>query len=97
MTVIAVADDHMSPQDFILHLHSTNRENRTCHWGFDPSHWRSYIHLNEAAYFRGREKMAAEVKSALDALDEFKHRFAHPKLKRKHQHQQVRVSEFALL
>ena len=34
-----------SPRDFILHLHPANRESQTCHWGFDVSHWRSYLHI----------------------------------------------------
>ena len=34
-----------SPRNFILHLHPENRESQTCHWGFDASHWRSYLHI----------------------------------------------------
>ena len=36
---------HFSPRDFILHLHPANRESHTCHWGFDVSRWRSYLHI----------------------------------------------------
>ena len=85
------SDEHLSPQDFILHLHSTSRENRTCHWGFEPSNWRSYLHLNESAYY-GRNSSssnneddpvaASEVKLALRDLEEFKQRFRRS-LKRK--------------
>lgn len=30
------------PQKFVTHSHG-QKENRTCHWGFDSSNWRSYI------------------------------------------------------
>lgn len=33
-----------SPQTFVCHAHR-NLENRTCHWGFDSSNWRSYLLL----------------------------------------------------
>ena len=36
----------MDPQNFVRHLHS-ERENQTCHWGFDASHWRSYVHISD--------------------------------------------------
>ena len=36
---------HLSPREFILHLHPANRETQTCHWGFDVSNWRSYLHI----------------------------------------------------
>jgi hypothetical protein len=35
-----------SPQKFVCHVHHF-RENRTCHWGFDSSNWRSYILIAE--------------------------------------------------
>lgn len=35
-----------SPQTFVCHAHR-NLENRTCHWGFDSSNWRSYLLLVE--------------------------------------------------
>nr|CAD7463005.1 unnamed protein product [Timema tahoe] len=31
-----------SPQKFVCHVHRS-QENRTCHWGFDSSNWRSYL------------------------------------------------------
>lgn len=32
----------LSPQRFVRHAHGA-LENRTCHWGFDSSNWRSYL------------------------------------------------------
>lgn len=32
----------MSPEEFVCHGHH-GQELRTCHWGFDASHWRSYL------------------------------------------------------
>ncbi len=70
----------LEPVDFVLHLHS-GRENRTCHWGFDADHWRSYVHVDEDAYCA---EDSAEAEAAARAnLDQCKRRFAHPKLKRK--------------
>ncbi|XP_066595166.1 ski oncogene [Prorops nasuta] len=34
-----------SPQRFVRHAHRS-LENRTCHWGFDSSNWRSYLQLS---------------------------------------------------
>ena len=39
----------MDPQSFVRHLHS-ERENQTCHWGFDASNWRSYVHISDIYY-----------------------------------------------
>lgn len=64
----------LDPQDFIRHLHSSSRENRTCHWGFDPAHWRSYLHLQEDAYDSKKE-----LDEAVDHLKRFKRRFRLPK------------------
>ncbi|XP_053673569.1 ski oncogene-like [Anopheles nili] len=36
-----------SPQKFVCHQHEP-QEIRTCHWGFNSSNWRSYIHVAEA-------------------------------------------------
>ena len=33
------------PAKFVCHSHGRNRENRTCHWGFDSANWRAYLHL----------------------------------------------------
>lgn len=35
----------LSPQRFVRHTHGAS-ENRTCHWGFDSSNWRSYLLLS---------------------------------------------------
>lgn len=48
----------LDPQSFVRHLH-TDRENQTCHWGFDAAHWRSYVHISDA-YRRG------EISSLVD-------------------------------
>lgn len=34
----------LSPHRFVRHAHGS-AENRTCHWGFDSSNWRSYLLL----------------------------------------------------
>uniref|UniRef100_A0A182NTE3 c-SKI SMAD4-binding domain-containing protein n=1 Tax=Anopheles dirus TaxID=7168 RepID=A0A182NTE3_9DIPT len=36
-----------SPQKFVCHQHEP-QEIRTCHWGFNSSNWRSYIHVAES-------------------------------------------------
>ncbi|KAK5641794.1 hypothetical protein RI129_010341 [Pyrocoelia pectoralis] len=33
-----------TPQQFVCHVHR-DLENRTVHWGFDSSNWRSYLHI----------------------------------------------------
>ena len=76
----------MDPQEFILHLHVSRRENRTCHWGFDPAHWRTYLHLDEDAHRWTGEADEEERAEAMRRLDEVKRRFTgamHPRLKRK--------------
>ena len=78
----------MDPQEFILHLHVSRRENRTCHWGFDPAHWRTYLHLDEDAHRWGTGEADGEAEraEAMRRLDEVKRRFTgamHPRLKRK--------------
>ena len=42
---LCILAKHFSPREFILHLHPANRETQTCHWGFDVSNWRSYLHI----------------------------------------------------
>lgn len=34
-----------SPQKFVGHVHR-QKENRTCHWGFDSRNWRDYLHVS---------------------------------------------------
>ena len=82
----------LDPQSFVRHLH-TDRENQTCHWGFDASHWRSYVHISDVYYKKSDsddsdspctssdEKISPE--KAQSMLDEIKKRFNHPKLSRK--------------
>ena len=83
----------LDPQSFVRHLH-TDRENQTCHWGFDASHWRSYVHIADIYYKKhdhnkvddsptssDNEKISPE--KAQSMLDEIKKRFNHPKLSRK--------------
>ena len=86
----------LDPQDFVRHLH-TDRENRTCHWGFDPVHWRCYIHLDETVYKKSKKsdqepektgleepnKTGLSVADAQDILSDVKSRFVHSTLKRK--------------
>lgn len=36
----------LSPQKFVCHAHH-QKENRTCHWGFDSLNWRAYILLED--------------------------------------------------
>ncbi|KAF5270623.1 hypothetical protein FQA39_LY01361 [Lamprigera yunnana] len=35
-----------TPQQFVCHVHR-ELENRTVHWGFDSSNWRSYLHISK--------------------------------------------------
>ena len=35
-----------SPRHFVLHSHRS-MEYRVCHWGFDSSNWRHYLHVPE--------------------------------------------------
>ncbi|VDK67820.1 unnamed protein product [Gongylonema pulchrum] len=37
-----------SGEKFVSHSHSTNEVRGVCHWGFDSSNWRCYLHLDEA-------------------------------------------------
>ena len=91
---LKLAGTMLDPQSFVRHLH-TDRENQTCHWGFDASHWRSYVHIADIYYKKNdhnkvddsptssdNEKISPE--KAQSMLDEIKKRFNHPKLSRKH-------------
>ena len=57
MSGISFAGVLLDPQSFVRHLH-TDRENQTCHWGFDATHWRSYVHISDA-YYKRRESSTA--------------------------------------
>uniref|UniRef100_A0A182PJQ5 c-SKI SMAD4-binding domain-containing protein n=1 Tax=Anopheles epiroticus TaxID=199890 RepID=A0A182PJQ5_9DIPT len=50
-----------SPQKFVCHQHEP-QEIRTCHWGFNSSNWRSYIHVAES------EKNRDEHAQVLDKI-----------------------------
>uniref|UniRef100_A0A182SXG8 c-SKI SMAD4-binding domain-containing protein n=1 Tax=Anopheles maculatus TaxID=74869 RepID=A0A182SXG8_9DIPT len=50
-----------SPQKFVCHQHEP-QEIRTCHWGFNSSNWRSYIHVVES------EKNRDEHAQVLDKI-----------------------------
>ena len=86
----------LDAQSFVRHLHS-ERENQTCHWGFDASHWRSYVHISDIYHKKSADSEAnsrtASPASSIEGqispekaqslLDEVKKRFNHPKLSRK--------------
>ncbi|CAG0889828.1 unnamed protein product [Cyprideis torosa] len=55
----------MSPEHFVSHV-CRRRENRTVHWGYDSSHWRSYILLADDQ--ERCDKLQVH-------LDDFKNRF----------------------
>ena len=64
-----------SPHKFVCHSHVA--ENRTCHWGFDSAHWRSYLHLWEGYSEEQRDKLERR-------FSDFKNRFsANGQMKRK--------------
>ena len=51
-----------SPQRFVRHAHGA-LENRTCHWGFDSSNWRSYLLLTrDQQNYEKIEKFFQELK-----------------------------------
>jgi len=75
----------LTPPSFISHAHRSV-ENRTCHWGFDSQHWRSYLLLARRQH---------QPETLLHRLDEFKNRFllnAAPPLKRKQIVEEVKES-----
>ncbi|KAH9499439.1 hypothetical protein Btru_003490 [Bulinus truncatus] len=56
-----------SPSKFVCHSH-TSLENRTCHWGFDSSNWRSYLLLAKDQNLNDNGRLQ-------DAIEEIKSRF----------------------
>jgi hypothetical protein len=36
-----------APDKFVLHTHRDGYERNMCHWGFDATNWRHYVHLCE--------------------------------------------------
>ncbi|VDI41853.1 ski oncogene-like [Mytilus galloprovincialis] len=61
-----------SPSEFVRHSHKA-LENRTCHWGFDSSHWRSYLLLAKDQENRDRVKEVLQyMKSRFDTSKKYK-------------------------
>lgn len=61
----------LSPQKFVCHAHH-QKENRTCHWGFDSLNWRAYILLED-----GLEKnpQLQEVLRDMKSRFDFNHKY----------------------
>ena len=59
--------DYLSPPDFVRHLH-TNLQNRTCHWGFDVDHWRSYLHLSDPPSSDPQKPQSSPPERALEEV-----------------------------
>jgi len=59
-----------SPEQFVGHCHE-DKERRACHWGFDPTHWRSYIMVDDTGAGQQEERNRQEV-----LLDDLKIKFA---------------------
>ena len=53
----------LDPQSFVRHLH-TDRENQTCHWGFDAAHWRSYVHISDAYYKKSNTSTSSDLSTS---------------------------------
>ena len=60
-----------APHKFVCHAHG-NAENRTCHWGFDSQHWRTYLRLSEDYTEEETEKLSK-------VLLDFKNRYISPR------------------
>ena len=73
-----------SPQKFVCHVHRF-RENRTCHWGFDSSNWRSYLLI---------AKDQDEHEKLSEVLEKFKEQ--HDITANKLQHKRKQVSSVIL-
>lgn len=71
-----------SPQKFVCHAHH-QKENRTCHWGFDSLNWRAYILLEDGLENNPQLK---------DVLKDMKSRFDF-----NHKYKRKQVSPFLLL
>lgn len=61
-----------SPSEFVCHAHG-GLENRTCHWGFDSSHWRNYMKL------AGEDKQNARAQKLMMKIKTFYDRRRIPK------------------
>ena len=61
-----------SPPTFVCHSHKS-LENRTCHWGFDSSNWRSYLLLaKHQSYMIDLEQSLDDIKSRFDPVNPYK-------------------------
>lgn len=71
----------LSPADFVSHAHRSV-ENRTCHWGFDADHWRSYLLLARRQHPHPQQQASQQLKPSenvlVQQLEEFKSRFLGP-------------------
>lgn len=67
-----------SPQKFVCHVHRF-KENRTCHWGFDSSNWRSYILIAEDQ--DEYEKLSKVLEKFKEQHDNTANTFQHSKRK----------------
>lgn len=63
------------PAKFVCHSHR-NRENRTCHWGFDSANWRAYLHLAD-------DYTQEETDKLMKTVTDFKSRYQANNQKRK--------------
>jgi hypothetical protein len=63
------------PAKFVCHSHR-QRENRTCHWGFDSANWRAYLHLADDYTRDEQDKL-------MKTVDSFKNRYTVANHKRK--------------
>jgi hypothetical protein len=70
-----------SPQKFVCHAHQF-RENRTCHWGFDSSNWRSYLLIAEDQ--EGHENLAKVLEKFKEQHDNTVNTLQHNKRKQVH-------------
>ena len=59
----------------MCHSHR-NRENRTCHWGFDSANWRAYLHLAD-------DYTQEETDKLMKTVTDFKSRYQANNQKRK--------------
>ena len=74
-----------SPRTFVSHGHKSE-ENRICHWGFSPEHWRAYLKIRSTEEIKAREE-----------FELFKEKFSSETNQHKRQLSQQRVSDRSLL
>nr|CEI71550.1 Cs ski like protein [Cupiennius salei] len=61
----------LSPQKFVCHAHH-QKENRTCHWGFDSLNWRAYILLEDGLEKNPQYK---DILKEMKARFDFNHKY----------------------